>query len=773
MATTFAQALKNHRVHARLTQEELAERAGISARAVSDLERGLSHAPRPATLALLAEALQLSEPERVAFRMVACGHGETPEAGPTRLSGLPAELTTFVGREREVVAVRGLLMRPDVRLLTLTGPGGAGKTRLAAEVASGLADRFPDGAHLVALAPVTDPALVASGIARVLGIEETAGRPLEETLEMYLRERESLLLLDNFEQVATAASLLARLLRTCPRLKLLVTSRVLLRLSAEHAYEVPPLAVPDRRERLPVERLREYEAVRLFVERARAARPDFELTQENAPAVGEICRRLDGLPLALELAAARARVLSPEAMLARLEQGLTLLTGGAIDLPPRQRTLRATLDWSYDLLDVAERRLLRRLAVFAGGFKLRAAQAVCWSEGEADVLEGISSLVDKSLVRGVGRADTEPRFGVLETVREYLLEKLEQSGEAEEVRGRHARHYHALAETAALGFRGQEHGRWLDELEAEHDNFRAALSWSLEGGDSELGQRMAGALYLFWNTRGYLSEGRRWLGDAVAAGAGSPATVMSKALLGIGGLAMAQGDLERARVASAEALRLAREAGDETLTMWALGNMSHLYINEGRYDAARQANEESLAIARAAVDERRVAYALNGLGEIARLQGEYGRAGELYKESLSLARQVGEHNVIVVGLINLGIVALHEGKPDKAKASLGESLRLAWSQQDHLKTIVGLAELAAVAVVEGDPLRAVRLWAATEARAEAIGLVFSEPDRIEYEPYLLPLRSELEDAEFRAAWTEGQAMSLERAVEYALGRCEA
>ncbi len=633
MAITFAEALKRHRAHARLTQEELAERAGISARAVSDLERGLYRAPRAATLALLIDALELSPPERTAFEEIARGDGEsggrtTPH--PTVANLLPAP-TSFIGREREVGAVCERLLRPDVRLLTLAGPGGAGKTRLATEVVAAVADRFADGARVVALAPVTDPTLVTSAIARVIGVGESAGQPLEEILEDHLRDKELLLVLDNFEQVTPAATLLVRLLAACSRLTLLVTSRVVLHLSAEHSYEVPPLTLPPAEPWLEQSQIEGYEAVRLFVERAQAAQSDFVLTQEDAPAVAEICRRLDGLPLAIELAATRVRLLPPRAMLARLGHGLALLSGGAIDLPPRQRTLRATLDWSYDLLDEAERRVLRHLAVFADGFDLDAAQAINRSEEVPDVLDGIASLIDQSLVRAGTPSGSEPRYVLLETVREYAQEKLVESGEAEALRERHAEYYLALAETADVMFRSEQQGEWLDRLEAEHDNMRAALAWTIDRAESgtpgraDLAARLAGALGAFWLRRSYHSEGRGWLGRALALPEASP-SARARALERLGLLSSTQGEYGRAIPPLEKSLEILRAIGDPLRIAWALCGLGGVVLDFGDHERARALCSEALELFRSTDERVGMAEALHRLGDLVREQGDQTQA---------------------------------------------------------------------------------------------------------------------------------------------------
>jgi len=496
----FGDLLRQLRNAAGLTQEDLAERAGLSSDTISLLERGEHRRPHRYTMQSLAEALGLSQRNRVRFETAArmpTVRAGAPRARPANLS---LQLTPFIGREREVEEVKQRLLHPDVRLLTLTGPGGVGKTRLGLEVARQVMDQFEEGVCFVALAPISDPVLVPSAIAQALQIKQGAGQSVAEALEQYLRERQQLLLLDNFERLLEAGPPLARLLSDCPRLKVLVTSRGVLRLQGEHKYEVPTLTLPPAgyRPYLEVDR---YEGIHLFAERARAARSEFRITTKNAPAVIELCRRLDGLPLAIELAAARVSLLPPEAMLARLGNKLALLTGGARDLPDRQRTLRATLDWSYGLLN-EERLLFARLAVFVGGWTLEGSEAVCDVGDEVAVLQQISALVDKSLVQQRGSIQHEPRFTMLETVREYALERLEESGELERLRRRHASYFLELAEEEERASRGPLQRAWLDRLETEHDNLRASLEWSLTSqGDTELGLQLTGALSQFWYVR--------------------------------------------------------------------------------------------------------------------------------------------------------------------------------------------------------------------------------------------------------------------------------
>jgi predicted ATPase/class 3 adenylate cyclase len=443
----------------------------------------------------------------------------------SRPNNLPAQSTSFFARERALAALRALLDRPDVRLLTLTGPGGIGKTRLSVQLAAELLDTYAHGAFFVPLAALSDPMLVASAIAQVLGLREAGDRPLQETLLSYLRDKELLLILDNFEQVVSAAPLVGALVAGAPQLKVVVTSRRVLDLSGEQQFAVPPLTVPEPQRVVSLDVLTQYEAVALFIQRAQLAKPDFVVTNDNAPAVAEICARLDGLPLAIELAAARIKVLPPAALLARLEHRLPLLTGGARDSPVRQQTMRSAIAWSYDLLHEREKVLFRRLSVFVGGCTLRAVEAVCDAQGTLgpDVLDSISTLVDESLLRlqaGLSieqEGSGEPRFGMLDTIREYALERLAESGEGDTIRQHHAAYYLGMVDEADAQLRGVERQLWLDRLEVEHDNLQAALGWSeTEARDTEAGSRLVGALSWFWFLRGYLKPGARWLEDALS-----------------------------------------------------------------------------------------------------------------------------------------------------------------------------------------------------------------------------------------------------------------
>jgi predicted ATPase/class 3 adenylate cyclase/Tfp pilus assembly protein PilF len=564
---------------------------------------------------------------------------------------LPVQLTPFIGREREVTAVRERLLDPQTRLLTLTGPGGTGKTRLALQVAAEVLEAFPDGVFFVNLAPINDPALVLPTIAQALEVTESGGRPLREVLHALLRAKQLLLILDNCEQVVGAAPAVADLLAASPRLRVLATSRALLRVQGERAYAVGPLALPDTAPLPPLETLTQYEAVRLFIARARDVRPDFAVTNATAPAVAEICMRLDGLPLAIELAAARVKLLAPPALLARLTKRLPLLTGGARDLPARHRTLRGTIAWSYDLLDPAEQALFRRLGVFVGGWTLEAAEVVCGGN-EGDVLDLLGVLLDKSLVRVEAQGVGEDRYSLLETIREYALERLEGSGEASELRRAHAEHYLALAEDAGPMLKGPDQAAWLERLEREHDNLRAALGFLWASGDGERALRLAGALGRFWDLQGHWSEGRRRLNDLLAlpAPAGHPATEASTdgqvrvAALNVAALLAAeQHDYERARALAEASAVLARSTDDVPGLIDALEVLEQeAFFGRFALAEARDLATQSVTLARSIADDWRTAGALHRLAHVVYHDGDYVRAAALWEEGEARYRLCGD-----------------------------------------------------------------------------------------------------------------------------------
>jgi predicted ATPase/DNA-binding CsgD family transcriptional regulator len=588
---------------------------------------------------------------------------------------LPAQLTPLIGRKHEVASVSNLLRHPEVRLVTLTGPGGVGKTRLGLEVATEMLDDFANGVCFVPLAPISDPDLVIPALAQALGIKEAGEQLPADLLQASLQDKRLLLLLDNFEQVTSVAPRLSVLLTGCPQLKILVTSRAVLHIRGEHEFPVPPLALPDLTHPPGSEALSQYASVALFLQCAQAAMPDFQVTAANARTIAEICVRLDGLPLAIELAAARIKLLPPQALLARLEHRLQVLTSGARDVPPRQQTLRNTLAWSYDLLDAEEQRLFRRLSVFVGGCTLEAVEGLYTALGElpANVLDGVASLIDKSLLRQIEQEGEEPRLLMLETIREYGLAALAANEELESAQLAHAHYYLALAEDAEIEIGGLQQAAWLERLEREHDNLRAALSWLLEQAGMkeavegaykiELALRLGGALRSFWAVHGHISEGRNFLERALAvevpfAHTRVKASVHAKALLVAANLAFVQSDYARAEPLFQASLTLYRELEDQPGIAFALSLLGSLAWTQGNMAAARTMTEEALAISRQVDDMERIATSLFILGLLSSSQGEYARACALFEESVVTHRASGNKRGIAHSLSQLAQVLL-------------------------------------------------------------------------------------------------------------------
>jgi predicted ATPase/DNA-binding SARP family transcriptional activator len=626
-----------------------------------------------------------------------------PAAQPRH--NLPTQLTSFIGREPHLAAVWQQLTRPEVRLLTLTGSGGTGKTRLSLQVAAEQRDEFEDGVFFVPLAPIRDPALVVPIIARTLGIHEFGGRPLLESLKDHLRDKHMLLVLDNFEHVAPAAPLVSDLLATAARLKVLVTSRASLRAYGEHEYLVPPMATADSQALPPLERLAQVEAVQLFIQRARAVKADFALTEENAPAVVEICVRLEGLPLAIELAAARVRVLPPQKMLPRLDSRLGFLTGGARDLPARQQTLRGAIDWSYDLLAADEKTLFRRLAVFVGGCTLEAAEAVINISGELDVLSGLEGLVDKSLLQD-SEVDGQSRFRMLETIREYALERLAASGGEEEgaIRGGHARFFLGLAEEAEPQLAGPEQVAWLNRLEMEHDNLRAALAWSIENA-VDVGMRLAGALGTFWRVRGYHSEGRDWLAKALAesqAGSAGTDNYRAKALNSAGKLALFQGDTAAAYSLQEESVALWHKLGDRRGLAYALRELAPAAWRQGDLTQALTAIEGSVALFQQMEDKPGLAGAVFWQGYLSYIVGDYERGRSIAMRCVSLAQEIGDINREARSTLILGHIAFRQGDYAAAQPFYEKSLALFRKARDQYGISALLTGLGDLWYVQGN-----------------------------------------------------------------------
>jgi predicted ATPase len=723
-------------------------------------------------------------------------------------NNLPLQPTPLVGREKEVSEVCDLLRSDETRLLTLTGPGGSGKTRVALQTAADLLDDFPDGTYFVPLATLTEAELLIPAVAETLGVKETGEQPLGETIKDYLSQRRLLLLLDNFEQVLEAALAVTELLSAAAGLKVLATSRAPLGLYGEHEFPVPPLTLPDLKRPPPLERLTQYEAVGLFVQRARAIKPDFSITNESAPAVAEICVRLDGLPLAIELAAARIKMLPPKAMLQRLGSRLKLLTGGARDLPERQRTLRDTIEWSHALLEEGEQQLFGRLAVFSGGRTLEAIEAICDAEGDlpVDVFEGVSSLLDKSLLRQEEGPNGEPRFVMLETVHEYAREKLEERGEAEQIKRAHAQYFLTLAEEANPELKGANQLEWLERLDAEHDNMRAALSWALERKEAEVALRLGGALWWFWSVRGYYGEGRSWLEEALAMdGRGSP-EVRAMALAGAGMLARQRGDLQRGEEASEEGLELlAHEASEAKLWLlacsawvaysregheramqlfeerlalsremsdtWWLAN-SLLALATVTYahdpDRATELFEESIDLFRKQGDKYSLANCLNNLGILVCSQGDPVQAAQLTEEAVALYKELRIRGGVSMGLYNLGWMALLQDDLGRASELYRESLSLSWDAGLNPLVQSALEGFALVSGARGEAQRAARLWGAAQTLQEAMDIPRDTDFLAEADARISLVRSGMGEEVWEEAWRKGQAMPQDEAVSYAL-----
>jgi predicted ATPase len=729
----------------------------------------------------------------------------------SRPNNLPVQRTAVIGREQEATALRHLLSRADVQLVTLTGPGGIGKTRLALQVATEASSDFPAGVCFVPLSAVSDPGLIASTIAQALGVRETGNQSPQQSLKEYVSglNQPMLLLLDNFEHLVSAAPVITQLLTTGPKLKVAVTSQAPLHVYGEHEFPVPPLALPDLKSIPALEVLSRLPAVALFVERAQAIKREFALTRENAPAVAAICARLDGLPLAIELAAARIKLLSPSAMLARLESRLNLLTGGARDLPTRQQTLRSTVDWSYGLLNAAERTLFRRLSVFTGGCTLEGVEAVCDTKSDLglDVLDGMASMVDKSLAQQVEHVDAETRFLMLSTIREYALERLAESGDESATRRAHAAYYLVLAEEGAEDM--VAHPQWLDRFETEHDNFRMALDYLVKTGDAEWGLRLAAALFRFWETREYLTEGRDAIARLLALdGSRARPKLRARLLFAAAVLAGEQGDYgsaqhlfgesldtcielndkrgvavtlnalavharDRGELADASLLfercvAIWKDLGDSTDIARALSNLASVTKLQGEYTRASSLYDECLTMFRKAGDGAGVAWTLNYQGDVAREKADLVGARSFCEQSLAAFRELRDGWGIASALSDLASLSCDLGNDSEARRLYGESIQI-FQEVGHKRGIARALECLAVsAAAQSKPEQALHLAGAAAALRQRLGAPLTPTEQSKLEKALEFARRMLGNAAGVAAWMEGWATPVEQAVREAL-----
>jgi predicted ATPase/transcriptional regulator with XRE-family HTH domain len=799
MAESFGHLLHRFRARARLNISELAEALGADRKSVAAWEAH-QRVPRDrARLIDLAEVLRLSPSETeqliIAVRhhrpssyrdgLLAADSGPfdspppvAPPADPVtsqQYTPLPVPLTSFIGREQEVARLRAALLH-DVRLLTIIGSPGVGKTHLALYVAAHLSDSFADGVYFVSLAPIADPELVVATIAAELGLGEDGSQQLVKQLTQYLQHKRLLLVLDNFEQVLAAGVGLAELLVACPQLKILVTSRASLQIRGEQQFPLLPLGLPPQETPESIERLLIYPAVTLFLDRAGAIKPGVTLTSENAAAICAICTDLDGLPLAIELMAARINLFPPQTMLDWLRQSrLHLLRGGTRDMPPRHRTLSDAIQWSYNLLDHQEQVVFARLSVFVNGCTFEAAAAVCSADRSGNLLDAVIALIDNSLVQQRLDGMGQPRLAMLETIREYAFACLLDLEAVETSRYQHLRYYLQLVEAAESQLSNQQQGVWQDRLDAEHGNLRAALQWALERREIEFALRFGGVLWRFWQVRGYLSEGRRWL--TAILDLRSPAdgdcrlmALRANALNGASMLARIQGDYDQAVRLLEESLSLWRQLGDKSGIAIALDALGFILHQQGQFEQAQQFCTESLTIFQELNDRVRMAHALNDLGFILHNQGQHEQAKVSFTESLAIGQAVGDHQGNVFALFGLGFVAYSQGDYPAAREHLQRSLLVQHQLGNKLLYVYAqcLEVLAGVAIKEGRPSQAAQGLGAAEVLREQLNVPLPPAYRPLYQQVVQALHAILGEPGFSEAWAAGRALTRDQVLAYAL-----